>query len=257
VVLRIVIVPLLIALAGGCATAPPEPEDAAEAPAPNVLRVGVAPDYPPIIYKTGGTITGLEAEMAQKLGEALGLQVRFVERTWTDLLPALERSQIDIIMSGMSVTRARATRCAFAKPYLGIGQMALVRRKDLPKYAAPWVVLMDKARTGVVKGTTGAYLAHERLQQATIVDFHTPEEAVRALLGGRVDLLIHDAPYVQWLAAQHEADGLAPTDFPLTTEYLAWAVRRGNVELLDAVNAELAKWYKDGSLNVVLARWLP
>ena len=32
-----------------------------------ILRVGITPDYPPIIFKRGGQIVGIEAELAQQV----------------------------------------------------------------------------------------------------------------------------------------------------------------------------------------------
>ena len=52
---------------GGCATATPEVVQAD----PSLLRVGVSPDAPPLIYKQNEKITGLEAEMAATLAEHL------------------------------------------------------------------------------------------------------------------------------------------------------------------------------------------
>ena len=50
---------------------------------------------------------GLEVDIARALGEALRRRIEFVELAWEGLIPALERGQIDVIMSGMSMTETR------------------------------------------------------------------------------------------------------------------------------------------------------
>jgi ABC-type amino acid transport substrate-binding protein len=73
---------------------------------PAVLRVGVAPDYPPIIFKLNGQMTGVEADLAKKLAQKINRSVQFVQLDWDELIPALMEEKIDIIMSGMTITEA-------------------------------------------------------------------------------------------------------------------------------------------------------
>ena len=56
-----------------CTTPPPAAVDAD----PNILRVGVSPDAPPLVYKQDQEITGLEPEMALALAEYLEKDGRF------------------------------------------------------------------------------------------------------------------------------------------------------------------------------------
>src|SRR5215831_6165331 len=88
-------------------------------PALPALRVGLAPQYPPIAFTQDGRVTGLEVDCAHGVAGELGRQVTFIELDWDALIPALEAGQIDIIMSGMSITDARAQRVWFVSPYLG------------------------------------------------------------------------------------------------------------------------------------------
>jgi ABC-type amino acid transport substrate-binding protein len=74
-------------------------------PAP--LKVGITPKFPPVIFRENSRIAGVEADFARAMGEALGRPVQFVEVGWEDQIPALMEGRTDIIMSGMSVTRAR------------------------------------------------------------------------------------------------------------------------------------------------------
>ena len=74
---------------------------------PKLLRVGVSPDAPPLVFKENDKIVGLEADLAAALAVHLGKELVLVERPWDELIPSLTDNQIDIIMSGMSFTVAR------------------------------------------------------------------------------------------------------------------------------------------------------
>jgi ABC-type amino acid transport substrate-binding protein len=223
----------------------------------DTLRVGVSIDYPPLIYKSNGHVTGLEAELAQQFAATQDKRVEFIEQDFTDLIPALEKGKIDVIMSGMSVTRPRARRIAFGNAFLRISQKVLVPRVDAHEYRTPWAIMMGQGNVGVVKGTTGSYLAQARLTSATVKQYASAEAGVRALKKGKIKLFIHDSPIIDWLASQHEADGLVEINYPLSQEYLAWAFRKDNDALRNAANQALEDWHSSGELERITEKWVP
>jgi ABC-type amino acid transport substrate-binding protein len=223
-------------------------------PAP--LKVGVTPIFPPLIYKEGGKFIGVEADFAKALGEALGRPVQFVEVKWEDQIPALVDGRTDIIMSSMSVTRTRELRILFAKPYLIIGQMALVRREDANRYALGFPA-RPAGVVGVLKATTGDFLVQQEFSGSKRKTYTTASAAAGALMKKRVDLFICDAPTVWWLAGMHEADGLVAVPVFLTSEPLAWGVRRSDTDLLNSVNAALDRLQQNGDVNKIIKHWIP
>ena len=78
-----ILLPALALLLAGCATLRPQPP----------LRVGVTPDYPPIIMKDSyGTITGLEVDFAKHLAGEMGRSLELVVVPWSEQVPALLRA---------------------------------------------------------------------------------------------------------------------------------------------------------------------
>jgi polar amino acid transport system substrate-binding protein len=232
-------------------------------PSEDVLRVGVSPTAPPLIYKEGDDIVGLEADLAKGLAKSLGKSLRFIELPWEDQIEALLDNRTDIVMSGMSITIPRQYRIAFSDPYFRTGQMPLVRKQDKIdkyKYTLGYYGILTMApilRIGVVKGTTGEFFGRKDFGSAKkITPFLTAKEAVSALKDRDIDLFIYDAPMIYALAAENEAD-VAPLLTLLTEEYLGWGMRKNNEELLAAANAFIKKLRKDGELLPMVNRWLP
>ena len=83
----------------------PAPPNNVPLPQRPVLRVGVAPLYPPLIFKRDNKITGMETDFAFLLGKALNSDIVFVEFPRTELISALTGGKIDIVMSGMTATK--------------------------------------------------------------------------------------------------------------------------------------------------------
>ncbi len=234
----------------------PHVAPAAEPSTAPALRVGVTPTTPPMIYREGGKLTGMEADFAQALGQALGRPIKFVEVDWEQQLPALLESKTDIIMSSMSITRPREFRIAFSKPYLHVGQMALVRNHDANAYAVGFPYRPEGV-IGVKKGTTGDFLVQQEFPTSKRKEFKSGEEGAKALVKKRIDLFIGDSPMIWWLSGVNEANGLTAVPILLSEENLAWGVRKGDTELLAAVNRALDQMMQDGKLAAIVKRWIP
>ena len=223
-------------------------------PAP--LKVGVTPNFPPMVYKEGDALTGVEVDFAKALGKELGRPVQFVEVEWEDEIPALADGRTDIIMSSMSITLARELRVAFAQPYLAIGQTVLVRREDAGKFVFGFPI-EPQGKVGVLKSTTGDYLVQQEFPRAKRRAFDSPQDAARALVKKKIDMLICDSPTAWWLAGENETEGLTVVPISLSHENLAWAVRKSDAGLLASVNNSLAKLEGNGIATAIIKRWLP
>jgi ABC-type amino acid transport substrate-binding protein len=241
-------------ITGSLKTAAAEPS---QPPQGALLRVGVTPIYPPVIFKQKGQITGMEADFAVRLGKALDRDVMFVELPWGEQINALMEGRIDIIMSGMTITEARKVRIDFTDPYLKIGLVAMMRAGDASKYDSTKKIQESISRVGVVKDTTGEVFVRNRFRSSTtVVTVKEPSEAPELLNSGRIDLFVFDAPAIVWLVSENEATLKGLWD-PMNDEYLGWAVSRVDQALLTKVNATLADWKKDGTVKQVVNRWLP
>lgn len=220
------------------------------------LRVGVSAMFPPMIYKEGGRLVGVEADLAVALGEKLGRPVQLVEINWEDQIPALTDGRTDIIMSGMSITPARQLRVAFTKPYLAVGQTVLVRREDANKYLLGFPP-SPQGTIGVLQATTGDFLVQQEFSRSKRKAFKSPQEAARALAKKKIDLFVSDVPIIWWLAGMNEVEGLVAVKVLLSEEQLAWAVRKSDPELLEAVNRALEQLQKEGRTAAIVKRWIP
>jgi polar amino acid transport system substrate-binding protein len=221
-----------------------------------VLRVGITANMPPLIYRQDGQITGLEVELAKGLGQFLNRPIKFVEIPWDDQISHLLAKKIDIIMSGMSITDMRRMRIAFCAPYAKTGQMALIRREDIQRFQTGYYSLVEIPSIGAVHNTTGDVFIRSRFPDTRKIFYGTLDDGVRALMGHKVDVLVYDAPAVMLAAAKFE-NWLAPIPKMFTNEYLAWAVRKDNPELLREANAYVAQLKSKGQLQEMVNRWIP
>ena len=247
----------LFLLAGCTSTSQQATKSATILPDKTILRVGVSTNAPPLIYKQGDTIVGLEADFAKELAAYLGRSLRFVELKWEDQIPALMENRIDIIMSGMTRTPLREVRISFTTPYFKSGQMALIRREDATRFSTGYFSFITSSAIGVVKGTTAEYFVEARYGSVKKKVFSTSPPAVKALIDKSIDMFIHDAPMILYLASANENRGLTALAVLLTNENLAWGVRKDNLELLKAANSFLQNPDKQKKLKELINYWIP
>jgi polar amino acid transport system substrate-binding protein len=110
------------------------------------------------------------------------------------------------------------------------------------------------ARIGVITGSTPAQLAYERFPEADIQEYGDFADTLGAIKAGHIDVTI-TAINNAILAARNNPD-LEVIEESLRDETTAVAIRKGNTELLDQVNAIIAAIKADGTLDDIDRRWL-
>lgn len=200
---------------------------------------------------------GIEADLAALMANSLGRRLKFERYAFSELLPALERGEIDVVMSGMSITPEREERARFTESYMEVGQLTLIRSADIARFGRIQTLRRAGARIGYERGTSGEEFVARRLTRASSFGFDDVESGIRSLRAGRIDYFVHDAPTVWRMAGDPSQRDLHGLYKPLTREHIAWAVHRNDSQLLTRLNATLAHWQREGMIEPIVDRWIP
>lgn len=222
-----------------------------------VIRVGTSGDYPPITAVVDGKVTGIDADLAADLGKRSGKDLQFKVMPWSSLIMALQQGDIDVIMSGMSITEERAAKVDFTAPYFSVGQMAIIRVADLSRFSSPLKILQPNVRVGYVADTTGAAYVQQYAGMTTLRAFASVEPALDALLKGEIDCLVHDSVTSWMVDKERRYTSLMSLRTPLTKEQLAWAVAKDQPQLLEMLNSNITAMQQDGTLEKTINKWIP
>lgn len=239
------IIALLVSVLASCTSVP-------------TLRVGTAPNYPPIVFMQNGRLQGIEPDLAKHLQKRTGHIITYDLMPFNRLIPALQAGQIDLIMAGMSITPPRQSLISFTDSYVNVGQMLLVRTHDIRQFPKALLDQTANIRIGVERGTTGEQYALKTFGSGTINHYNSIDDAVRALEQGSIDCFIHDAPTIWRLSTDRVTrhQNLSGIFTPLTDEQIAWGVRKGDQALLNQLNSCLAELKQDGTLQDILSHWI-
>jgi len=217
------------------------------------LKIGLEGTYPPFNYQyESGKLTGFEVELAQALAKELGVKAEFQPTKWDGILAALESRRLDVAINQVTISEERKKKYDFTTPYTVSGIQALVRKgkEGEIKTAAD----LAGKKVGVGLGTNYEQWLKENVPQADIRTYDDDPTKFQDLNVGRIDVILVDR-----LAAFEMVDKtggrLAVAGEPFSRQEAGIALRKGNPELLAALDKALAKLKADGTLKALSEKW--
>ncbi len=228
-----IVIPLLMLL--GAATANADTlEDIIER---GSVRVGVAEFVPWTMKTNDGELVGFEIDVAKKIASDMGVDVEFVVYDWADIIEALNDGDIDVIAGGMAITPQRALKINFTMPTAvsGVGIATnTAMTKDIQSFAE---LNDDEIIVATVAETRAAMIAETFFDQASVNAFRTVAEAEEEVLNGRAHVYLAGMSEVKFLARRNPDVVDVPVNEPLISQSEALAVRKGEQEWLNFLNA--------------------
>lgn len=200
-------------------------------------------------------LVGFTIDMVQAIAKEEGFVAKFITVGWDGIFIGLQNRDYDAIASSVTITEERKKGVDFSAPYFNAGQTLLVHKSDAARIKS----LGDLAgkTVGAQIGTSGAFLVEKdkRLKLKTYDDIGL---AIAALANKGVDGVVADAPLIRNYALQNERyKGLFTViGGPMTTEEYGLVVRKGNSELLQALNRGLAKIRANGTYDKLIDKWI-
>ncbi len=217
-----------------------------QAPA-NAIRMITEATFPPYEFRQGTEVVGIDVEICKAVAKELGKELAVEDVEFDSVLPSLIAGKAELAAAGITVTEDRKMMVDFSHPYVRTG-IVFVYAKATP--FAKGEEAKGK-RVGVQSGTTSADYVREQVGQEPEM-FDSPASAFAALKQGKVDVVIADVDPAKNLI-KSEPD-YAVSDF-LTVEEYAVAVKKGNADLLAAVNKVIDELDASGKLDEIKAEW--
>ncbi len=221
------------------------------------LRVGFEAGYMPFeMTNKKGKFVGFDIDMAKEMAKAMGVKFIPVNTAWDGIIPSLITDKFDIIMSGMTVTQERNLKINFADPYIIVGQTILINKKHKGKIKSYKDLNNSKYIVTSKLGTTGEQAVKRLIPKCNYKSFETEPEAALEVVNGKADAFVYDLPYCVVFMAQQGAGKLVFLDKPFTFEPLAWAVKKGDPDLMNWLNNFLSQIKNDGRYERIYNKWI-
>ncbi len=216
--------------------------------------------YPPFCMTIDQALTGLDVDLARQLANALGVTVRFIQpETYAEQIPGLLAGQCDVIIAAMTRTLKRALQVNFTQPYFEVSQAVLINRDIAPPQVDAYFDIVDipNLKLGVKAHTTHEAFARQLFAPSAIRTYPTADAAAQALIDGKIDAMAADSPFVQIWRATHmdRYTRIKALLTPVTHEYYAFAIRKGDPDFLNWLNLFIDRIKSDGALDLLIDKY--
>lgn len=156
------------------------------------LHMATNAQFPPYEYYEGDVIVGIDAEMAAAIADKLDMKLVIDDMDFDAIITAVQTGKSDMGMAGMTVTEDRLKNINFSETYATGIQSIIVPEgskitsvDDLYAEGAEYLI-------GTQKGTTGDIYSEDDFGADRVMKYTTGNEAVQALVTGKVDCVIID-----------------------------------------------------------------
>lgn len=218
-----------------------------------VLRVGTTADFAPFEFQDekGAEYIGFDMDLIRAIGREMGYEVKIQNVSFDGLIPALDAGNIDVIVSGLTMTAERKQKVLFSKPYYQSGLTIVVDKGNTDIHG--FKDLAGKS-IAVQIGTTGANQA--RLIPGTAVkDFNSSADTFMELKAGGVDAVINDRPVNDYYIVKSASKDAKVLKEVLTAEDYGVAVSKKNEDLANSINAALDRIKSTGEYDKIFEKW--
>lgn len=220
-----------------------------------VLRIGAEGNWQPYVYNDeNGELVGFEVEMAAEIAKRLGVEVEeAVSDSWDGVLAGLEADRYDVVICGAGPTPERQEIYEVGNPY-GEQLVALVVAADNEEIK-DWTDLEGKTAANSLTSSSGniARSYGAKLVEASL------EEAMMLIRDGRADCQVNDAAAINaYMEANPDAGVKIACYYTPENAYetqSAPIIKKGNVDLCNAINEAVAEIIADGTAKELCTKY--
>ena len=220
------------------------------------LVVGTMGNMPPLnMTAKDGEIFGFEPDLARKLAGAMNVKVKFVTKPFNELLPALQNGEVDMVMSGMTITPERNLKVAFVGPYFISGKAFLTKIKTVAYAKEAEDANNPNTKIVTLKDSTSQAFAEKYLDKTTLFTTGTYDEAVDMVLQDKVQAMIADYPICVVSVFRYPEAGLLSVVTQLTYEPIGIAIPANDPLLMNWTRNTLNSIEGSGMLDELKLKW--
>lgn len=230
---------MLMATMSGCGSSQNRLEKILES---GKLVLATSPDFAPLEFEDLSSgeaqYVGSDIELAKYIAEKLGVELEISAMDFSAVQAAIPSGQADIAISGFARTEERAQNMELSTPFNITedgGQTVLVAKGEGANYTA--AEDFSGLQIGAQNGSLQYNLVSSQLpDDVEIVPVGSLNDGVLMLETGKIDALASDLSNAELLLESH--DGIETTDFMFeySSEGNVAAVKKGETELIEAVN---------------------
>lgn len=223
------------------------------------LVVGLDDTFAPMGFRdSNGEIAGFDVELANEVGEKLGLDVEFQSIDWALKETELASGNIDVIWNGYTITDERKEQVDFSTPYLENSQIIVVledsniqTKEDL----SGKVVAAQQSSSAVDAINADESNIVEEFANQEIVLYPSNNDVFNDLASGRSEAIVVDETLGRYYMKQNEDISYRVLEDNFGEEEYAVGMRKEDDQLTEAIDNALNELKADGTFDKIYTKW--
>ncbi|HEX9115616.1 MAG TPA: ABC transporter substrate-binding protein [Anaerolineae bacterium] len=217
------------------------------------LNIGTSADYPP--YESvdkAGNFSGLDMDIIREVAKRMGVTPKIQDMGFDSLVASVQQKKVDVVISAMQATAARAEKVDFSVPYHMPKDGFLVSGKSNITIKDPKDA--GGKNIGVQTGTVQEKWVTENLvkpgltKDSQVFRYERVDDAARDLQNGRIDVLMIIGDAAQSLADKMGLKVALLTDKTIAAGQ-AIAMPKGETALKAEIDRIIGEMQKDGTMK--------
>ena len=216
------------------------------------LRLGVLGDQPPWGFlDADGKSAGYDVDFGKLMAKAMGVEPEFVTMTVAARIAQLMTNKVDLVIAVMGMYPERAKVVQFSKPYAALSIVVLGHKSQKIEQVGDLL----KLRVGVPRGAAQDTALTAQVPGADIRRYDDDASTIQALLAGQVDAIGGNTTYILNINKARPGNDIEQK-LVLNRQYMGIAMRPGQKELNEWLNAFVDKVRSDGELEKLSQKWI-
>lgn len=215
------------------------------------LTVGTEGTYAPFTFHNEeGELTGYDVEVIKEVAKRMGAEVEFMETQWDSMFAGLNSKRFDLIANQVGINEDRLANYDFSTPYTYSSSVIVTPTKttDITSFE-------DLKGKKSAQSLTSNYGAIAEENGAELVGVEGLAQSIQLIKQGRADVTVNDKLAVlDYMKNQNDKDVKIVAESDDVSE-MAFTFNKGNEELVEAVNEQLAAMKEDGTLTKISQEW--
>lgn len=241
---------MLVSLLAACGTKENNAGTGGADTSKGTIIVGTEAGFAPFEYMEGNNVVGVDMDIAKAIAESLGKELVIKNMDFDGALLAVQNGTVDFVAAGVSVTEERLEVMDFSNDYAESIVVVVVNKNDP---AVTSIEDLDGKIIGVQQGNVADFYIEDEVNAKEIKRYTKFAQASEDLKNKKIDCIVMDkAPAEELVAANQDLVILADADGNgsiLFEDKFAIAVKKGNSELLDQINAVIQKLKDEGKID--------
>ncbi|AXV14860.1 amino acid ABC transporter substrate-binding protein [Neorhizobium sp. SOG26] len=216
-----------------------------------VFKIGTEGTYAPFTFHDqSGKLVGFDVEIGEAVAEKLGVKAEFIEGKWDGLIAGIDSKRYDAVINQVGITEARKQKYDFSDPYIASKAVLIVRANDEEIKS-----FEDLKGKKAAQSLTSNYGKLAEQSGAELVATDGFDQSIQLVLTRRADATINDSLSFYDFKKQKPDAPVKIAAEQADAEHSGIIVRKGDPELVEAINKALAEIRADGTYDKISQKY--